>query len=153
MTQDDLIELLDPNRDYGERTYDEVVGGIRAGKIRILPPSGSKHPILRNTDVPSGIHPIIKGSGRVTTVEANTKNPPATKARFMARAVDDFDSVYESMIESATQGDVRAQKLFMEMFVGRPKEATETLQKNMMDKLFEAALAPKEQVIEVVQST
>lgn len=71
----------------------------------------------------------------------------------MARAVDDFDSVYESMIESATQGDVRAQKLFMEMFVGRPKEATETLQKNMMDKLFEAALAPKEQVIEVVQST
>ena len=150
MTQDELIELLDPARDYGEYSHETLIEAIRAGDVVIKPPAYKNMPILRKQKN----HTLIKGSGRVTTLESYTnKNPPATKARFMARAIEDFDSVYESMIESANKGDVRAQKLFMEMFVGRPKEATEALQKNMMDKLFEAALAPKEQVIEVVQSS
>ena len=149
MTQDELIELLDPTRDYGGYSHETLIEAIRAGEVVIKPPAYKNTPILRKQKN----HTLIKGSGRVTTVESYTKNPPATKARFMARAVDDFDSVYESMIESANKGDVRAQKLFMEMFVGRLKKATEALQKNMMDKLFEAALAPKEQVIEVVQSS
>jgi len=150
MTQDELIELLDPTRDYGGYSHETLIEAIRAGEVVIKPPAYKNTPILRKQKN----HALIKGSGRVTTLESYTsKNPPATKARFMARAVEDFDSVYESMIESANKGDVRAQKLFMEMFVGRPKEATEALQKNMMDKLFEAALAPKEQVIEVVQSS
>ena len=149
MTKEELIELLDPARDYGEYSHDTLIEAIRAGKVVIKPPAYKNVPILRKQEN----HALIKGSGRVTTVESYTKNPPATKARFMARAVDDFDSVYESMIESANKGDVRAQKLFMEMFVGRPKEATEALQKNMMDKLFEAALASKYQVIEAAQSS
>ena len=35
------------------------------------------------------------------------------------------------MIKSATKGDVRAQKLFMELYVGRPTEATDSMNKEL----------------------
>ena len=54
-----------------------------------------------------------------------------TKRLFMARAADDFDSVYESVVTSANKGDVRAQKLFMELYVGRPTEAVDGMDKDI----------------------
>ena len=52
------------------------------------------------------------------------------------------------MIESATKGDVRAQKLFMELYVGRPREASDAVDKAVVSRLFELALQPKEKVFD-----
>ena len=60
--------------------------------------------------------------------------------------------MYEALTEAAvTKGDVRAQKVFMEMFIGRPKESTVTVNSKVMDRLLDAAEKEKETVIEVIQ--
>lgn len=32
---DHLIARLDPNRSYGDRDYDEIVEGVRGGRLRL----------------------------------------------------------------------------------------------------------------------
>ncbi len=125
MTTEELVELLDPERDYGERSYEQVVTEVESGALVVIP-NGGRHPVIRQKD--GGF--VIKGSGRVnsTGIEHGMRE---TKRQFMERAAGDFDAVYESMITSATKGDVRAQKLFMELYVGRPTEATDSMNKEL----------------------
>ena len=86
----------------------------------------------------------------MTRVPEKADNPRVqTKAVFLERAHGDFESVYSAMVESAVKGDVRAQKLFMELYVGRPREATEVVEKEVINRLFELALKPKEKVLDV----
>jgi hypothetical protein len=132
MTTEEAIESLDPTRDYGNRSYEQVVTEVESGALMVIPNSKGGHPILRQKE--GGF--LIKGSGRAnnTGVEHGLKE---TKRQFMERAAGDFDSVYESVIKSATKGDVRAQKLFMELYVGRPTEAIDGMNKEVARVLAE----------------
>ena len=142
---EELIERLDPNRDYGVRTYEDVVREVRAGTLS-LHEGATVLPVIRDKTMNNV---ITKGSG-VTRVREKADNPRVqTKAVFLERAHGDFESVYSAMVESAVKGDVRAQKLFMELYVGRPREATEVVEKEVINRLFELALKPKEKVLDV----
>jgi len=148
-TTEGLIELLDPNRDYGERSYEQVCEQVRKGELTIKPPVYNNMPVLRD---PSANGRLVRGSGRshVSEVERDIQ----TKGRFLARAQEDFDAVYESLVDSATRGDVRAQKVFMEMFVGRPKEMVEVITNDTVRDLFEGLSKKRRErhtVVEVVQ--
>lgn len=139
---EELIQQLDPQRDYGVRTYEDVVREVREGQL-FLKEGPTHQPVISDT---RGIR--VKGTG--TAVIQQPSEPRVhTKAVFLERAHSDFEKVYESMIESAVKGDVRAQKLFMELYVGRPKEVAEVVEKEVVNRLFELALQPKEKVLDV----
>lgn len=54
-----LIPQLDPKRDYGTRTYEQVVEAVLSGALMIYPPvEPGRQPVLR---LPEG--PVVKGSG------------------------------------------------------------------------------------------
>ena len=143
---EELIARIDPDRDYGERTYTDIVREVHEGTIAIVD-NGVRHPILRDvqTKLP------VKGSGPINVPEKTTQSRGNARAQFMLAAEQNFGEVYGAMIKSAIKGDVRAQKLFMELYVGRPKDAVEGSNERMMEKLLDLALKPKEEVIEVVQ--
>jgi len=144
-----LIEKLDPQRDYGERTYSEVVAGIRAGNIQIADGPDTL-PVLRMQRVGDQFPSLIKGSGRnYVNKEPHKSTLAHTRQRFMEKAHEDFDDVYGALLVAAKEGDVRAQKIFMEMYIGRPKEVTDTVNESMMNRLFDMALRPREEVIEI----
>ena len=72
----ELIYTLDPTRDYGDRSYDQVVTEIESGALMVIPSAKGGQPIIR-------------------------------------------------------QKVVRAQKLFMELYVGRPTEAVDGMDKDI----------------------
>ena len=139
----ELIEKLDPNRDYGKRTYTDIVREVEEGTLS-LHVGPTALPVIRNAA--DGV--VVKGTGGQYLHKAQDNPPIHTKAVFLERAHSDFEKVYESMIESATKGDVRAQKLFMELYVGRPREASDAVDKAVVSRLFELALQPKEKVFD-----
>lgn len=139
----ELIEKLDPNRDYGKRTYTDIVREVEEGTLS-LHVGPTALPVIRNAA--DGV--VVKGTGGQYLHKAQDNPRIHTKAVFLERAHSDFEKVYESMIESATKGDVRAQKLFMELYVGRPREASDAVDKAVVSRLFELALQPKEKVFD-----
>lgn len=145
---EELIAQLDPHVDYGERSYEQVCEQVRRSEL-IIKPIVYDRPVLRD---PANRSRLVRGSGRSHT-SVKSAEKIETMGRFLARAQEDFDAVYESLIEAAIlKGDVRAQKVFMEMFIGRPKESTVTVNSKLMDRLLDKAGEEKETVIEVVQS-
>ena len=144
----ELIEKLDPHRDYGERTYTDIVREVESGSVRISD-NGPRMPILRDSS--SGLP--VKGSGAIFVPEKTNQSRSNARTQFMLEAEKDFQDVYQAMITSAKKGEVRAQKLFMELYVGRPKEVSEGANEKMMDKLLDLALKPKEEVIEVISES
>jgi|TARA_R100000808_G_scaffold644_2_gene3280 hypothetical protein len=139
---EELIQQLDPKRDYGVRTYEDVVREVREGKL-ILKEGPTHQPLINDT---RGL--AVKGTG-TWKIQQPSEPRIHTKAVFLERAHSDFEAVYGAMIESAVKGDVRAQKLFMELYVGRPKEVAEVVEKEVVNRLFELALQPKEKVLDV----
>ena len=113
---EELIARIDPDRDYGERTYTDIVREVHEATIAIVD-NGVRHPILRDvqTKLP------VKGSGPINVPEKTTQSRGNARAQFMLAAEQNFGEVYGAMIKSAIKGDVRAQNLFMELYVGRPK--------------------------------
>jgi hypothetical protein len=114
---EELIGSLDPRRDYGERSYDEVVAEVRAGRLR-LEAGRSSLPVIRD---PATNRPV-KGPGQPRLPD-DQELARGGRRRFNERAAADFDAVYDALLEAAKRGDVRAQKLFVETFLGRPREA------------------------------
>lgn len=55
----DLIARLDPERQYGERTYEQIIAGIHDGQIIIEEPREGDPPVL--TDLEGK---LLKGTGR-----------------------------------------------------------------------------------------
>ena len=127
MSSTELIEQLDPDRDYGERSYNEVVEGVQRGELRLLP--GRNLPVLRD----AATNHAVKGTGQPLDGDVERWS----RRHFNERAAEDFDDVYDAMVRSAKQGDVRAQKLFMEMFLGRPREAREVSSTPLMGLFME----------------
>lgn len=138
-----LIEQLDPFRDYGERSYEEVVEGVRNGTIRIWP--GHTLPQLAL----QGQQGIIKGSGRPVAKPPGETLPQWGRARFNRLAAEDFDEAYAALMQAVRRGDVRAMELFFTKFLGRDDFVKGDDRGSILEKLLELAARPVERVIEV----
>ena len=113
----ELIDQLDPHRDYGDRSFEEVVAGVQQCRLRLEPGQG-RLPVIR--DLSTGLP--ANGGGQPPLPDGTDLTRWGRK-RFNERAVDDFDAVYDSLIEACTdKHDPRAFKLFLETFLGRPQE-------------------------------
>lgn len=127
---EDLIQLLDPHRDYGDRSYKEVVESVRNGRITILP--GTPTPILR--DVGRGV--TIKGTGAPLGVMKQGTGKKAWVTIFEERGASDIDAVYDSLINSAMTGDTKAQIYFFDRMFGKPRESRDTQNADVLANFF-----------------
>ena len=126
---EELIEQLDPNRDYGDRSYKEIVDSVRAGNINIRP--GIPTPILR--DVGRGV--TIKGTGAPLSI-TRTGNKKAWVTIFEERGASDIDAVYEALISSALTGDTKAQIYYFDRMFGKPRESRENQNADVLANFF-----------------
>jgi hypothetical protein len=118
---EELVSQLSQDRDYGPRTYEEVVEGVREGSINATP--GHPVPLLRVNNR------SIKGSGApLALIEAskNTNHKRPWMAEFEERGTTDFDAIYEALVESALGGDVKAQMYFLDRMLGKPRDSRPT---------------------------
>lgn len=114
MSVEDLVRLLDPERDYGERSYSQVVNQVRGGDLLIEP--GQRLPVLK--DARTG-H-TVKGTGRG---HQNGVSPQqAIVAEFRKHAADDFDFAYQSLVRGMKAGDPRYDKIWWEYAAGKVAE-------------------------------
>ena len=108
-TQAELINLLDPGRDYGERTYEAVVAGVKDGSVLIHP--GQRLPVLR--DARTG-RPV-KGTGQPPQDEVTAQQRFLSRMRTLA--LDDVDDLYAEMRAFAkSTGDPRHYKNILDLF-------------------------------------
>jgi|TARA_R110000764_G_scaffold51685_1_gene112917 hypothetical protein len=56
-------------------------------------------------------------------IESSSKKPWAGK--FEERAASDFDAIYESLVQTALSGEVKAQMYFLDRLLGKPRESRE----------------------------
>lgn len=126
---EELIEQLDPTRDYGDRSYKEIVDSVRAGNINIRP--GNPTPILR--DVGRGI--TIKGTGAPLVI-SRTGNKRAWLTIFEERGASDIDAVYDSLIASAVGGDTKAQIYYFDRMFGKPRESRDNSNADVLASFF-----------------
>ena len=127
---EDLIALLDPAKDYGDRSYEEIVSGCRDGSIHIEP--GHPTPILRH--VGRGVS--IKGTGAPLTVKNQGGEKKSWVTIFEDRGATDVDAVYDALIASATGGDVKAQQYYFDRMLGKPRESRDTQNDSQLASFF-----------------
>ncbi len=128
----ELIATLDPEREYGDLSYDEVVAAIQEGEIKIRP--GIRLPVLRDDRGRA-----IKGTGH----DPLTGEDPHewTVKRFRARFVEDFDRIYAAAVKAAEGGEPRAMKLLMDHGLGRPKDPPHGGNDELMQMLLNQVMA------------
>ena len=122
-----LIAELDPDRDYGERTYNDIVTDVRAGYISISP--GHPSPILR--DVGRGV--TLKGTGRPLTTGTTRKT---FISKFEERAEVEFDAAFEAFMQKVMHGDVKAQMYFFDRVLGKPRESRQSAAHDQMNAFW-----------------
>lgn len=138
---EELIAQLSPDRDYGDRTFDEVVAGVRGGAILIRP--GQRLPQL--VDAQTG--KTIKGTG----VPPGAGVGPQHRALHLFRelAIDDVPWAYQNLVKGMERGDPRYDKLYWEYMVGRAGEAKEQGMTDVLKMLIERLDRPEKRVIDL----
>ena len=111
---DPLIASLDPDRNYGDLTFEQVVSGIQSGTILISP--GSRLPLLKSAETGRP----IKGSGQPPQTGVSVQQ--AALREFRERAIDDLPEAYELLMQGMREGDPRFHKLFFENLLGKMGE-------------------------------
>ncbi len=165
-----LIADLDPARDYGDRSYEEVVDAIHGGHLRIEASNG-EHPILK--DASTGR--VVKGTGssgiavipQKDLVEmAKERRHSEGRAWFEGRLLGDYDRpagplndrdmVYDramTIISNGSKGSDKLIEFFLTQHIGKPRETSSntgaTLMEMILTKLGEGMEA-KVQIIEGV---
>lgn len=141
MADPNLIDLLDPNRDYGERTFEQVKEEIARGLILIEP--GHNLPVLKDART----HTLVTGTGR----RANTAPHEWSRAYIREQFADDAARLYQAAVDAVlVKGDMKALELLLKYGVGDHREAGADAGARAVDALFELAQRAKtERVIEV----
>lgn len=111
---EELIALLDPERDYGDLSFEQVVERVRAGDLLLSP--GYNLPIIRDR----GTNHTVRGTGAPIGVGSSPQQ--AIAAEFRHRAVDDFDFAYRNLLDGMKRGDPRYDKIFWEYAAGKAAE-------------------------------
>ena len=137
---DPLVNQLDPERNYGDLTFEQVVSGVQNGAILIEP--GSRLPVLRSAT--TGL--AIKGTGRPPQTGVSAQQ--AALREFRERAVDDLPEAYELLLQGMRAGDPRFHKIYFENLMGKMGETRGgDAMATAFTALIEAMQRPAERVI------
>ncbi|KKM94387.1 hypothetical protein LCGC14_1198800 [marine sediment metagenome] len=103
-TTEELIERLDPDRNYGDRTFEQVVQEVRDGDLLLREaPNDNVLPIIYSK---SG--PIVKGTASTSHPGANAASQKLTNRllKFVADGADDLAiGVLREALEGGTGDD------------------------------------------------
>lgn len=116
MADDILIDQLDPARDYGDRSYSEVVEQVKAGALILLP--GRTVPVIK--DKATGA--VVKGTGQPPGRGAHAQ---FSRAYIQEKFANNAEAIWEAAFRGATEGedgvgDPRWAKLLFEYGIGAP---------------------------------
>lgn len=139
---EELIAKLDPTRDYGPRTFEQVKEGITRGAL--LVENGPNLPILK--DAATGL--VVKGSGRPLS------SPAEWSRQFLKeRFAGDAEALYEAAKNAVLlKGDMKALELLLKYGVGDHREQGSDAGSRAVDALMQLATnARTERVIQVDQ--
>ena len=111
---DPLVSQLDPERGYGDLSFEQVVTGIRDGAILIEP--GQRLPVLRSATTGRP----LKGSGQPP--QTGVSITQAALREFRERAIEDLPAAYELLWKGMAAGDPRYDKIYWENLMGKMGE-------------------------------
>lgn len=114
--QDELLSELDPERDYGNRSVEEVKKEVTEGKLEIA--KGVAHPVIR--DAQTG-H-LVKGSGRLPTTTTVVESRSSWDRAFREAGSMYFDVVFDQLIQLCMVGNFKAIEFFMNRMGGKPTD-------------------------------
>jgi hypothetical protein len=112
-SQADLIALLDKDRNYGDRTYDDVVREVIDGSLLLEP--GHNLPVIKDART----RLAVKGSGRYV---GTTGPQQEALAAFRRMALDDVPDAYAELRSGMKNGDPRFHKIYWENLIGKVGE-------------------------------
>ena len=148
-----LITCIDPYRNYGERTYDEVIEQVRRGVLTMYPPPATNktlQPVIRDATT----NMVVKGSGAPSSGSAGhsfTRKNEINKERFAERFTEDFDEAYAALFTMVVvKLDPRAAKIYFEMGLGAPQKQMDG---GMSTDAFQAALSAIREARDNAQGT
>lgn len=130
MADQSLVALLDPNRDYGERTFEQVKDEIARGVLVIEP--GHTLPVIRE----AATHRSIKGTGRPPGIGDVKVSRAYIERKFGANKKAIWNAIYKGAVE---QGDPRWGKLLLEYGLGKPVENASNFNEGVMALLQQLA--------------
>ncbi len=109
----ELVAKLDPDRDYGERSYQDILDGVSSGAIVIRPGNNLPQLWFNNR--------TIKGTGQppLNGVSAQQK----AVHRFRELGLDDVDWAYQNLRNGMSRGDPRYDKIWWEYMGGKMGES------------------------------
>ena len=113
LTVGELISQLDSERDYG-KPYEDICDAVRNGVLLLY----EGHPVPVIKDATTGR--THKGSGQWPN--SGRQGKESLSDRLRARGEEDAELVYEWILDSAANGNSKAQIWFLEKFSGKPVE-------------------------------
>lgn len=151
---DSLIAQLDPERNYGTRTFEDVVAGIRAGDILILPPpEQGRQPVLRLAE--NGL--AIKGSGAASLGSGSGQAQTALQARLVTWADEEgleiaITRLREIILHAEPAVAVKALDITFKYAMPKAREAApdDTIALALLDRLMATREARPITVYEMV---
>lgn len=144
----ELLDSLDPDKDYGESTVEEVRHNVVSGNFSLAPGLNGR-PII--TNVRTGRR--VKGTAAPPKREGESDRAWFQR-RFNERFAEDFDAVYDAQYENATgkKRDSRDIDNMMTRGGGRPSQQTSGASDavaGLFKLLAEAAMSSKLTIIDV----
>ena len=129
-----LISELDPDRDYGDRSYEEVVDDVKSSRLAIEP--GQRLPVLRDATT----RRPVKGTGQPLQNESPHEFSRKRVREWMADNLEDF---LEAMRKGAIEDrDPRWAKLALEYGISKPIEVREFDKSPLLGLLMEKLSEP-----------
>ena len=131
------IPSLDPSRDYGERTYEQVVDGVRAGTLVLLE---GRAELPRIVDAET--MRAVKGSAQPPLPGGKSPRDWGI-ARFQEWASEHHDQALEFLLKGMDPDKNKNAhhylKLYFEHYHGKPGESRSQVMDAVVSRLLEAA--------------
>ena len=138
-----LLPLLDPSRDYGERSFEEVKEGVLSGTF-ILEEGTGNLPVIRAAET----HLTIRG-----TSKPMPRNPQEwSKAYIKTRFAGDAEQIYDAMFEAAVkEHNGKAAELLFKYGLGDHRDVGSEAGSKAVEALFALAAANRTEHITVIE--
>ena len=139
----DLIDRLDPARNYGPRTYEQVKSEVSRGLLVLEP--GHSVPVIRD----AASHKSVKGTGRPPGSSDTKVSRAYIERRFGNNKKAIWDAIFKGAVE---EGDPRWGKLLLEYGLGKPMENSSNFNEGVL-VLLQKLTAGQASRVETVRET
>lgn len=129
----DLISSLDPKRNYGIRTYEQVVQQVQQGLLVLAPGTGGI-PVIRDSETKLMVQGT--GAGVPTNLAPNEQSRRYFRENFVEHAPELFQAAYLAVMN---KGDMKALELLLKYGVGDHREGGTDAGTKAVEMLFEMA--------------